>query len=139
MNAPFPLPEVRLVLCSACGSEGRIIRHFCGDDHDEGPCPVCEGVGSEIVEVEPIDIEDLAPAICDRFGGPCCEWACCKQPVTHRTPKQPPQIAVLDIEAMADLAAPLGSPDFFALWHDASGRKEAEYLAGDRTRQAWEA
>ena len=60
MNAPFPLPEVRLVLCSACGSEGRVIRHFCGDDHDEGPCPVCEGTGSEIVEVEPIDMEDLA-------------------------------------------------------------------------------
>jgi hypothetical protein len=78
---------------------------------------------------------------CDRFGGPCCEWACCKAPVKFPAPTQSQQTAVLDIEAMAELDATLGSQEFFAQWHDASNRKEAEYLNGDRTshRRAWEA
>jgi hypothetical protein len=88
--------------------------------------------------------QESAPApfvACEKFGdSQCCEWACCKRPVTHRAPKEPSRVAVLDIEAMANLSAPLGSPEFFEQWHDASARKEADYLAGDRTshRKAWE-
>jgi hypothetical protein len=88
--------------------------------------------------------QETAPATfvaCEKFSGVSCfHWACCKRAVTYRAPREPVQAAVLDIEAMADLTAPLGSPDFFAQWHDASDRKETEYLDGERAaqRQEWE-
>lgn len=56
----------RIVLCEACGSEGRI-QHVTGFDwHDgsptgwEEPCPYCEGTGGEIIVTEPIELEDLS-------------------------------------------------------------------------------
>jgi hypothetical protein len=89
--------------------------------------------------------QETAPATfiaCERFKDvSCCTWACCKRQPGRRAPKEPVQAAVLDIEAMADLDAPLGSPEFFEQWHDASDQKETEYLDGDRSaqRQEWEA
>jgi ssDNA-binding Zn-finger/Zn-ribbon topoisomerase 1 len=51
--------QYRVVRCDACGSEGRILRGQYEDEYDDGPCPACEGTGEEIVEVEPIDQDDL--------------------------------------------------------------------------------
>ena len=53
--------EVRIILCRRCGSEGRTLVAWPGqyDPVDCGPCPQCEATGSEIVEVEPIEMEDL--------------------------------------------------------------------------------
>lgn len=53
--------DFRLVLCEHCGSEGRIYSGHPNDPYprDEGPCSVCEGTGMELVEVEPITLEDL--------------------------------------------------------------------------------
>jgi hypothetical protein len=49
----------RIVLCEACGSEGRIYTSRGGpDDYDNGPCPECEGTGYAVVPVEPITEED---------------------------------------------------------------------------------
>jgi DnaJ-class molecular chaperone len=57
------MPDVRIVLCEACGGDGRVwTSRYGGNDPDvwdAGPCPVCEGTGDEIVEVQPIEMEDL--------------------------------------------------------------------------------
>lgn len=56
MNSP------RIVLCEACGSEGRILRAEYSTDpnpRDCGPCPYCEGTGGEIIETQPVDMDDL--------------------------------------------------------------------------------
>jgi hypothetical protein len=61
----------RIIPCTHCGSEGRLyVRCIayepgCGHAHswgerDDGECPVCHGTGSEIIETEPITMEDLA-------------------------------------------------------------------------------
>lgn len=44
----------RVVLCEACGSEGRI-----SDDYGNDPCPWCEGTGGEVILVQPIEMADL--------------------------------------------------------------------------------
>jgi hypothetical protein len=49
----------RIVLCEACGSEGRIYRGWYEDERDCGPCPYCDGTGGEVIETQPIDLEDL--------------------------------------------------------------------------------
>lgn len=52
--------NIRLVLCEACGSEGRILICDGGpDERDHGECPACNGTGRELVEVEPIEMDDL--------------------------------------------------------------------------------
>lgn len=53
--------DVRIILCRTCESEGRTLMAWPGQYNpvDCGPCPVCEGTGSEIIEVEPIKMEDL--------------------------------------------------------------------------------
>jgi hypothetical protein len=50
-----------MVLCEACGSEGRILTTNGNDPDatDHGPCPCCDGTGIEIVECKPIAMEDL--------------------------------------------------------------------------------
>lgn len=53
------MKDFRIVLCDTCGSEGRIYRGLYEDERDCGPCPVCEGTGSEVIEVEPVELEDL--------------------------------------------------------------------------------
>lgn len=58
------MTDVRLVLCEHCGSEGRLYRTRSGhpndpDTIDRGPCAECEGTGRELIEVEPIELEDL--------------------------------------------------------------------------------
>lgn len=52
-------PDVRVVLCEACGSEGRIYRGQYDDERDCGECPACEGTGGEIVAVTPITVDAL--------------------------------------------------------------------------------
>lgn len=49
----------RIVLCEACGSEGRIYRGLYEDERDCGPCLVCEGTGHEVIATEPIEMHDL--------------------------------------------------------------------------------
>lgn len=49
----------RIIPCEACQSEGRILRGQYEDERDCGPCPYCEGTGGEIIETEPIEMEDL--------------------------------------------------------------------------------
>lgn len=92
--------DTRIVLCQACGSEGRV--YVTGYDHgswnepphwyerDTGPCPYCEGTGGEIIETEPIEMEDLEiysppigePTNCVDCGAmiplrfPCTESTC---------------------------------------------------------------
>ena len=62
----------RIVLCDACGSEGRDLRSNGGpDDIDYGECSVCEGQGSVIIETAPIDKNDL-DAIIDHHGEIMC-------------------------------------------------------------------
>lgn len=58
------MTDVRLVLCEHCGSEGRIIRTRSGHPNDPetidcGPCPECGGTGRMLIEVSPIELEDL--------------------------------------------------------------------------------
>lgn len=60
----------RIIPCTHCGSEGRIIRQCIGyepgcahphmhGERDDGECPVCEGTGGEIIETYAIEMEDL--------------------------------------------------------------------------------
>ena len=61
--------DLRIVPCTACGSEGRVphvvwvYEHGCGFAHEDvylgEECPCCEGTGGEIIEVQPIEMEDL--------------------------------------------------------------------------------
>ncbi len=66
------MPDIRIVGCEACGTEGRIIVE--GHDYArrdgnvyrdvivDDPCDCCEGTGGEIIPVEPIEQEDLEMA-----------------------------------------------------------------------------
>ncbi len=73
----------RILPCEACGSEGRIYSGHPNDPHprDEGPCPWCEGTGGEIIETEPVTLDDLkgptyfcdsCDATCDPAKDPHC-------------------------------------------------------------------
>jgi hypothetical protein len=59
------MTDVRIVLCEACGSEGRFyVDTFMRDRNGEAImadelCPYCEGTGGEIITVQPIELEDL--------------------------------------------------------------------------------
>jgi hypothetical protein len=84
-------PDTRplLVLCEACGSEGRLLTSDGGPyDTDNGPCPYCSGTGLALVESEPVTLEDLGVV---PHGGPteahpdrpyckpdqsCCDFCC---------------------------------------------------------------
>jgi hypothetical protein len=67
------IEDFRLKPCEHCQSEGRIIRavsrHWGMEPKEEdcGECPVCEGTGMEMIEVESIDLDDLC-----RNGG--CQY-----------------------------------------------------------------
>jgi DnaJ-class molecular chaperone len=55
----------RVVLCEACGSEGRIyIDTYQRDEYGNmmeaaEECPYCEGTGGELIETQPIELADL--------------------------------------------------------------------------------
>jgi hypothetical protein len=55
----------RIVLCEACGSEGHLYEWTSALDtwgqplQDISKCPWCEGTGGEIIETQPIELEDL--------------------------------------------------------------------------------
>lgn len=55
------MSDPRVWPCQWCGSEGRIYSGHPNDPNprDEGPCEACEGTGGEIIETEPIEMEDL--------------------------------------------------------------------------------
>jgi hypothetical protein len=49
-----------MVLCECCGGEGRYYTCDGGPDEvDHGECGACEGTGRALVEVKPIEMEDL--------------------------------------------------------------------------------
>lgn len=50
-------PEVTIVPCDDCGSEGRILRGWGNDPdpRDYGPCQTCEGTGMMLVELEEVE------------------------------------------------------------------------------------
>jgi len=60
---PIADDNLRIVLCSCCGSEGRLIYAYGNDPDNERyeECPECEGACVVLVEVEPIELEDLPP------------------------------------------------------------------------------
>lgn len=73
--------EIRLVPCQVCGSEGRLFSGHPNDPNpkDEGPCLACEGTGNEIVDVLPIEEDDLERCVVcgvTPFFYPCNERAC---------------------------------------------------------------
>jgi hypothetical protein len=53
------MTDYRIIGCEYCGTEGRIYRGQYEDERDCGPCPACEGERSIVIEVEPIEMEDL--------------------------------------------------------------------------------
>lgn len=62
------MTDPRIVPCEHCGTEGRIYERadfydrqygWQPGERDLGPCEACEGTGGEIVETEPITLEDL--------------------------------------------------------------------------------
>jgi len=67
------MDDPRVIPCQHCGTEGRIYRRAwiyepgCGHAHhhgeeDCGECPTCEGTCGEIIETEPITLEDMEEA-----------------------------------------------------------------------------
>lgn len=58
------MTDPRIVPCDHCQTEGRIYSGQYEDERDCGPCPVCEGTGGEIIETEPITLDDLACPSC---------------------------------------------------------------------------
>lgn len=58
------MTDYRIIPCEYCGSEGRILRGHPNDPYprDCGPCPVCEGTGSEVIEVEPLTMDEALEA-----------------------------------------------------------------------------
>jgi hypothetical protein len=55
--------NLRIQLCPTCGSEGVLIfaRNNDPDNERYEECPECEGGCLVLVEVEPIDLDDLPP------------------------------------------------------------------------------
>ena len=58
------MTDPRIVQCSACDGEGRLYEADCDWQHgpgerDIGPCDQCEGTGGEIIDTQPIELEDL--------------------------------------------------------------------------------
>lgn len=53
--------DFRLVLCPTCGSEGVLIFAYRNDPDNERyeDCPECHGACDTLIQVEPIEIEDL--------------------------------------------------------------------------------
>lgn len=58
----------RIIKCERCGGEGRIYTRedwfdpqagWVSGEHDDGPCPACEGTGGEIIETQPVGLDDL--------------------------------------------------------------------------------
>jgi hypothetical protein len=55
------MPDFRLVTCECCQGEGRHLTCDGGPyEEDHGECCVCEGTGRALVEVDPIEMEDLS-------------------------------------------------------------------------------
>lgn len=63
MNKISEQIDVRVILCEACGSEGRILTSNGGPyDNDYGECKVCDGRGFYFIETQPIEMDDLDAA-----------------------------------------------------------------------------
>lgn len=60
-------PDVRVVGCDACGTEGRIYLPDSGGywgERGTAPCPYCDGTGGEVIAVWPIEMDDLEDVGC---------------------------------------------------------------------------
>lgn len=61
-------------LCETCDGEGRIIRRPSGgnvwDEIDCGPCPDCDGTGTELIETERVTLEDIISRPIETFPKP---------------------------------------------------------------------
>lgn len=55
----------RIITCEHCGGEGRLLRGHPNDPHptDCGPCKACDGTGREVIETEPVEMDDLSPTV----------------------------------------------------------------------------
>lgn len=60
-NVTHMCRDPRIWPCQWCGSEGRIYSGHPNDPdpRDEGACEACDGTGLEVIETEPIEMEDL--------------------------------------------------------------------------------
>lgn len=57
------MSDPRIVLCEACGSEGRLLTSDGGPyEIDHGPCPWCEATGMAVIETAPIELDDMEDA-----------------------------------------------------------------------------
>lgn len=56
----------RIIPCTRCGSEGRLYSGHPNDPNpvDDGECPACEGTGGEVIETEPVTLDDLCKDGC---------------------------------------------------------------------------
>lgn len=60
------MSDERIIPCQACGSEGRRYSGHPNDPDpvDNGPCEVCEGTGGEIIETQPVTLDDICADGC---------------------------------------------------------------------------
>lgn len=65
-HAPNPFPDLRLVPCDRCDGNGTIEQRHpafgspsCPSPSIEVRCEWCDGTGYDVIEVEPITMEDL--------------------------------------------------------------------------------
>ena len=55
------MADYLIIGCERCGTEGRDLRGHPNDPDptDYGPCPACDGERAVVIEVEPIEMEEL--------------------------------------------------------------------------------
>lgn len=74
------MSNLRIIPCECCQTEGRIYRGQYEDERDYGQCPVCEGTGGEVIETEPVTLDDMCCSDCgariNPMLYPCLEQTC---------------------------------------------------------------
>lgn len=89
------MSEPRIVPCDHCGSEGRLYSGHANDPdpRDDGPCPACEGTGGEIIETDPVTLDDMCCSDCGALINPlrypCHEKTCPQHPDNYEPPDPP--------------------------------------------------
>lgn len=56
---PDQPPDLRVVPCEDCGTEGKIYQGQYEDERYICDCGTCEGTGGALIHTRPIDIDDL--------------------------------------------------------------------------------
>ena len=90
--------------------------------------------------VIPAGVVRQETATCDRFGGTCCPWSCCKAPIKRRA--QTVELSDrCDLDIPESLLAAFPGTDIVTLGRINAALKERADNASDlsRHRQAWEA